>query len=214
VQSVLDKAISSALSVLTFKEFHMKKILVLAMLLAACGNKVDTVVVEKGCDATVGLSLTSNCQIAGPAPTPTAGPASVGLVFSGDEPTPPPSSYSNRGSVQVPSGTPNSWQLLGLNNQPVVTKTVATTMTLVGQCRQVNVKVVVGGSAPASAQGTWYFTTNPNRFQVCLDGNDVLVKFEDGVDSLFNDYQVRIRSTTGQPLNYQFVGGNLFVCLD
>lgn len=191
----------------------MKKILVLSMLLAACGNKVDTMVVQEGCE-TAGLSLTSNCQVAGPAPTPTAAPVTVGLVFTGDDPTPPPSSYSNQGSVQVPLGTPSSWQQLGLNNQPVVTKTVATTMTLVGQCRQVNVKVTVGGSAPVSAQGTFYFTTNPNRFEVCLDNGDVLVKFEDAGDQSFNDYQVRIHATTGQPLNYQFVGGNLFVCLD
>lgn len=194
----------------------MKKILVLAMLLVGCGNHVDTVVVEKGCEPAE-MNLTTNCQIAGPAPTTTPAPSTVGLIFSGDNPTPPPSAYTTQGSVQVPLATPSSWQLLGLNSQPFISKTVATTMTLVGQCRQVNVKVTVGGSAPVSTQGIFYFTTNPNRFQVCLDNGDVLVKFEDNptqVPFVFNDYQIRIHATTGQPLNYQFSGGNLFICLD
>jgi len=42
----------------------------------------------------------------------------------------------------------------------------------------------------------------------------VLVKFEDGVDTLFNDYQVRVKAQDGSPLNYQWVGGQLFICKD
>jgi hypothetical protein len=163
--------------------------------------------------ADVGTNLASNCQVGGPAPTPTPAPANVGLVFQGDVVTPPPSAYTLVGSVQVPQGTPSSWQQLGQNNQPTITKTVATTMQQVGDCRIVHVKVKVTNGGANS--GTFLNPANPNKFKYCEEHGKISVEFEDGVDSLFNDYKVLIGTTNTQPLRYEVLGnGQLKVCLD
>jgi hypothetical protein len=181
----------------------------------ACGQDPTVVrgIGSQDCDSLSKFSLAAqaNCQTGTAAPTPTPVPT-VGLVFSGDLPSPPPSSFTNQGSVRVPSGTPSSWQLLGVNNQPAVTKTVGTTMTQAGQCRPVDVKVQVSNGG--ANNGTYYISTNGNRFRVCQDGDKVTVEFEDGVDSLFNDYKISIASTTGQPVTFTWVGNQLNICLD
>jgi hypothetical protein len=181
-----------------------------AFTLGACGKEVrfDRVTKADECDKVQSLA---NCRTGTAAPTPTPVPT-VGLVFQGDVPSPPPSGYTLQGHVRVLSGTPNTWQTLGFNNQTPVTATVGTTMTQAGQCRNVDVKIVVTNGGPNS--GTFYYTTNGNKFRVCEENGKVVVEFEDGVDTLFNDYRVEISSTTSQPLRYQIVGGWLQVCLD
>lgn len=160
-----------------------------------------------------GLYTATNCRTGTAAPSPTPVPT-VGLVFKGDVPSPPPSAYTLQGRVRVPSGTPSTWQTLGVNNQPPVTKTVGTSMTQPGQCRNVDVKVQVTSGGFNS--GTFYFTTHGNRFRVCEEDGKIIVEFEDAGGPLtdFNDYRVEISTTTGQPLTYQIVGGWLQVCLD
>lgn len=157
------------------------------------------------------MALSSNCQTGAAAPTPTPAPP-VSLVFQGDVPSPPPSKYTLVGNVRVPSGTPAMWQSLGQNNQPVVTRTVATTMTMPGQCRNVDIKVQVTNGG--THDGTFYLGTDGNRFRVCEEDGKVVVEFEDAVDTKFNDYRVEISSSTGQPLRYRWVSGWLQVCLD
>jgi hypothetical protein len=49
---------------------------------------------------------------------------------------------------------------------------------------------------------------------VCEENGNILVEFEDGVDTQFNDYKVQIASTNGQPLTYRWNNGWLQVCLD
>ena len=178
--------------------------------LAACGQDPTTIVGTTSVCAD-SLLLATNCQTGIAAPTPTPVPT-VGLTFTGDVPSPPPSAYTVQGSVRVPTGTPSSWQLLGINNQAPVTKTVGTTMTQAGQCRPVDIKVQVTNGGPNT--GTYYIGTSGNRFKVCQEGDKVSVEFEDGVDSLFNDYKILIASTTGQPVTYSWVGGQLNICLD
>jgi hypothetical protein len=188
-------------------------LVVLALTLTACGSLPTTTIVSGTPECQNGImGIASNCKTGTAAPTPTPAP-SIGLVFSGDIPTPPPSGYTNQGHVRVPSGTPSSWQALGVNNQPAITKTVATTMQVAGDCRQVDVKVLVSNASPANS-GTWYLSTNGNRFQVCQDGDKVTVEFEDGVDSLYNDYKISIAATNGQPVVYKWVGNQLQICLD
>lgn len=194
----------------------MKKLLVLSMFaLSACGKEVITTRYsgERQCIAD-GLMGATNCRTGtGNTPQPTATPgASAGLRFEGDVPSPPPSGYTLNGSVRVSQGTPSTWQTLGQNNQPSVTKVVAATMTLPGQCRAVDVKVVVTGGG--SNSGTFYLSSSGSRFRVCQEGDKVSIEYEDNVDSLFNDYKVLVSSTTGQPVIYQWIGQTLFICLD
>lgn len=160
------------------------------------------------------MNLTSDCKIVGNAPNETQGPFPVALVITGDDPTPPPSGYTVNGSVRVPLGTPNTWQKLGQNNQAPISVNIQTNLKHPGQCTQLDVKTTVSSPAPSTAQGTFYTTSRPDRFEVCLDGSDVLVKFEDGVDNLFNDYQFRIHANNGQNLNYTITGTTLNICLD
>lgn len=187
-----------------------------SLVLSGCGAVSDIITTSNGQPECVdGLMLSTNCQVGGPAPTPTPAQQNVGLVFSGDVPTPPPSAYTLQGSVQVPSGTPSSWQLLGINNQPLVTKTVSTTMNQVGHCSIVHVKVKVSGSAPVSNAGTFLNSTSANKFKYCEENGKISVEFEDGVDSLYNDYKILIGTTNNQPLRYEVLGnGQLKVCLD
>jgi hypothetical protein len=187
----------------------------LALFAVACGPQ-DTVIggTNPACLTNL-LGVSTNCQTGtGPAPTPT--PSTLKLIVIGDDPSPPPSAYTLNGSVRVTNGTPNSWQALGQNNAPPVTKIIGTPITSVGQCVPFDVKVVVSAPAPMSQQGAFYPSSHGNRFEVCLDGNDVLVKFEDagGPLTAFNDYQVRVKAQDGSPLNYQWVGGQLFICKD
>jgi hypothetical protein len=192
---------------------------VLSVFAASCGQD-PTKIIGQGeraeCVETLGLTGTTastNCKVVGPTPTPTPSLPHVGLVFEGDILTPPPSAYSNQGSVQVPQGTPASWQLLGMNNSPSVTKSVGTTMTLPGHCRAVNIKVVTG-NAPSQHAGTFYLTSDGHKFKVCIENGKIAVTYEDGVDTLFNDYKILISSSNGQPLDYKLVNGQLFACLD
>ncbi len=193
----------------------MKTLLVISSLaLVGCGKHVLIGTRYDGkrtelCDDK--LKSLSNCQTGTAAPTPTPVPT-VGLVFKGDVPSPPPSGYTLQGFVRVPSGTPNSWQTLGFNNQAVVSKTVNTTMTMPGECRNVDVKIKVTNGG--SNSGTFYFTTSGNKYRVCEESGKIIVEFEDGVDTLFNDYRVEIGTTNNQPLRYQIVGNWLQVCLD
>ena len=185
----------------------------LALAATACGKHVIVGTSYSGerNECIDGLHMATNCRTGTAAPTPTPVPT-VGLIFKGDVPSPPPSAYTLQGHVRVPSGTPGTWQTLGVNNQPVVTKTVSTSMTQPGQCRNVDVKVQVSNGGPNS--GVYYFTTHGNRFRVCEEDGKIVVEFEDGVDTRFNDYRVEVSTTTGQPLTYQIVGGWLQVCLD
>lgn len=186
----------------------------LALLASACGKHVlvgTTYSGERECIK--GIQEATNCQVGTSRPTPTPVPT-VGLIFTGDVPSPPPSGYTLVGSVRVPSGTPNTWQMLGQNNQPAVTRTVATTMTLPGQCRNVNVKVQVTSAGLNS--GVFYLSSDGSRFRVCEENGNILVEFEDlgGPATDFNDYKVQIASTNGQPLTYRWNNGWLQVCLD
>jgi hypothetical protein len=100
-----------------------------------------------------------------------------------------------------------------MNNQPPVTRTFQTTgWNLAGQCRNVELKVTVTNGGPNN--GTYYYSVHGNRFRTCEEDGKIVVEFEDGVDTLFNDYRVEISTTNGQPLRYQVVGGWLQVCLD
>jgi hypothetical protein len=87
-------------------------------------------------------------------------------------------------------------------------------MTQAGECRNVDIKVVVTNGG--SNSGTFYFATNGNRFRVCEEDGKIIVEFEDAGGPLtdFNDYRTEIAATNGQPLRYQLVGNALQVCLD
>jgi len=186
-----------------------------SLVLSGCGAVSDIITTKKSPDCVDGLMLSSNCQVGGPAPTPTPAPQQIGLTFQGDVPTPPPSSYTLQGHIQVPQGTPSSWQSLGVNNQPLVNKTVATTMTLVGQCRLVHIKIQVSNGGPNS--GTFINNAAPHKFKYCEENGKIAVTFEDGGGPLtdFNDYKILIGTTNNQPLSYQVLGNNqLLVCLD
>lgn len=192
-------------------------------LFSACGNgNTDIVTSKKGAAdcITQQFSLT-DCVTVGPAATPPPSQTNTAatLRITGDEPTPPASSWTNQGFSNVPfststTGGGSSWDTLGINNQPQVSKHYPVpSLVNPGNCAQVNLKVKVSNPAPQCFQGMNSLQSHAGNFKVCNDGNDVVVKFEDGADTLFNDYQFRIHEVNNRPLAYKFIGANLFVCL-
>lgn len=188
-------------------------ILVSSLVLVGCGSNLPTTIVAKdGC--VKGLMLTTDCTT-GTTPTPVATPSVTNLTVTGDVASPPPSGYTLNGSARFPTGTPNSWQALGQNSQPSVTKSFTVPMTLAGQCVPFDLKVKVGGSAPTHRAGTFYPAISGAQFKICVENGDVVVTFEDNVDNLFNDYKAVVSAGgMSKPLNYKWVAGALQICLD
>lgn len=174
---------------------------------------------QKDC-VTQTLSLT-DCQVVGPISTPPpihVNPSAT-LTIMGDEPTPPVSSWTNQGFSNVPystspTGSGTAFDTLGINNQAPITKSYPVpSLKNPGECTQVNLKVRVSNPAPQCFQGMNSLQSHAGNFKVCNDGKDVVVKFEDGADTLFNDYQFRIHEVSNRQLAYKMIGSNLFVCL-
>jgi hypothetical protein len=194
-------------------------------LVSACGNgNTDIVATVKPDNGVLclqeGMNL-SDCQVVGPVatPPPTQTNAAATLKITGDEPTPPVSSWTNQGFSNVPfstspTGSGSMFDTLGINNQAPISKLYPVpTLKDAGNCTQVNLKVKVSNPAPQCFQGMNSLQSHAGNFKVCNDGGDVVVKFEDGADTLFNDYQFRIHEVNNRPLAYKFIGTNLFVCL-
>jgi len=193
---------------------QLKSLFLVPFLVVSCGESNNVFHSSKGksYECTDEMNLVSNCSaIVTPTPAPTATPLptpvppAFGLLkFKGAEFF--STSQTLTAKVHVVGGNPGSWQTLGVSNAAPVYKTVNTNMTQAGHCVQVGAKVVNGHQ-------TYTNTGHPAKFQYCLDGNDVLIKFEDGTDNDFNDYIIRVSSPAGHALNYQLSGHVLSICV-
>lgn len=195
----------------------MKKLLLALPLLTACGNNgpihITTSMAEE-CDKTA-LSLATNCS--GPVANPTAAPTPLAstLTISGPVPAPSGSGWLTAGFVRVPGSTSfTGWQSLGLSTATSpVSKVYASSIATSGDCQHVDLKMITSTGAPAGLQGNFYNQGQAYRFVYCEDNGDIVVGYEDGANSDFADYKVKIHSSLGN-LRYEVHGSNLSVCLD
>jgi hypothetical protein len=73
--------------------------------------------------------------------------------------------------------------------------------------------MITGLGAPTGLQGSFYNQSSHFRFKYCVESGSVIAGFEDGADTNFSDFKVKISSNLGD-LTYELRGTNLFVCLD
>jgi len=196
-----------------------KLLLLLPLFLAACGADDQstrmTTSFDPECEDAI-LSLTAtNCSTPGPTPPPApTGPAST-LTITGPVPAPSGAGWTTEGFVRVPTSTTFlGWQSLGLSTSTVaITKVYASSITTSGSCQQVDLKMITGLGAPTGLRGNFYNQSRPDRFKYCVESGSVIAGYEDGADTNFSDFKVKISSNLGS-LNYELRGNNLFVCLD
>lgn len=184
-------------------------ILALAVISISCGGNSPYTFQPRGTVACSMMALVTDCEPGtGTMATPVPETALV-LTIQGNVELPPFSPYTIDASVRV---LPGNWQTLGQNNQTAVTRTVTTTLTRSGECVPLDVKMVVKGSAPHPYKGTFYPETSGSKFEVCLEGDDVLVSFNADGNLLADDYSIKVSGN--KPLRYEFQGDQLFVCVD
>jgi len=180
---------------------------------SACGKEVHFSKRAPVNGPTVASCLTNCSPISTATPTPTPAPVGVTLTVSAPSPAPSGSGWLNVGDGRFPT-LRSAWDTFGASNaSQSVVRGYQTTMTRTGQCILFQAKVTTSTNAPAANRGTFYNSTSAWKFQYCLDGKDVLVKYEDGGDSNFSDYTYRI-SAQGRQLSYQLDADGVLICLD
>ena len=179
--------------------------LLLVCLLSACNDKADFFPAGKAidrskpqeCDVDT-LMLVENCN---PVNNPTTSITPVPAPLLNIDLT----SSSGPGTV-TPSVRINgaSWQSLPL--------TMISPVSESGQCFSLNVRMRVTGAGPG-LNGNKYLSASSNQFEVCEDGDNLLVNFNTGEDALYDNATMTI-SAVGYNLTYTLDANRVIVCLD